>query len=87
MVNKNVEKLVEKMWMLNVDKMKMWNSIYTLLMFFTQKSSYERFIQKLIDRFCTLKNAIFNLLNTSFTLFTHRTTNTTTLLNNKEINF
>lgn len=87
MVNKIVEKLVEKMWMLNVDKMKMWNSENTLLPFFTQKPSYKRFMQKLLDRFYTLKIAIFNLLNMSFTSFTHRTTNTTTLLNNKEINF
>ena len=87
MVNKIVEKLVEKMWMLNVNNMKMWNSTNTLLTFFTQEMSYKRFMQKLIDRFYTLKMTSFNLLNPSFTRFAHRTTNTTTLLNNKEKTF
>ena len=88
-VNKVVEKMVEKMWMLNVDNVKMWNSVKILPQLFTQIVSYKQFMLIFIDIFYTTKMTIINLLNMSFTIFAHRTTNTTTIFNNKEnkINF
>ena len=88
-VNKVVEKMVEKMWMLNVDNIKMWNSVKILPQLFTQIVSYKQFMLIFIDNFYTTKMTIINLLNMSFTFFAHRTTNTTTIFNNKEnkINF
>lgn len=87
-VNKVVEKMVEKMWMLNVDNIKMWNSVKILPQLFTQIVSYKQFMLIFIDSFYTTKMTIINLLNMSFTIFAHRTTNTTTIfINNKETNF
>ena len=87
-MNKFVEKLVEKMWMLNVKKCEMWNNLKRFLNILVQKWNYARVFQNKFNTFYTNNLCNFNLLNISFPPFPHRTTNTTTLLIiNKENNF
>ena len=88
-VNKLVEKMVEKMWMLNVKKSKMWNNQLSKFDVFTQRPIFKQSFAKYLDSFYTKKMTVSNLLKMSFTTFTHRTINTTTVFINKEneINF
>lgn len=79
-VNKLVEKMVQKMWMLNVKKYKKWNNPNSSTNFFTQSTPFTRVFQNIFDRFYTNISPITPLLNMSFTSFTHRTTITTTNL-------
>ena len=71
------------MWMKNVKKSQMWNKGIHYLDSFKHIKSFEQSFKKCFDMFYT---AIFNklpLLNDSFTIFTHRTINTTTVFINK----
>ena len=88
-MDKIVEKVVEKMWMLNVKKCEMWNNQLSKINFFTQAVTFKQSFANLLDSFYTKYLVVFNLLNVSFPTFTHRTINTTTVFINKgnEINF
>ncbi len=72
-VNKFVEKVVEKMWTKNVKKCGMWNSS-------TKADNSTLSFTKNIDTFCTWFSSKLPLLKSSFTTYAHRTTNTTILL-------
>lgn len=83
-----VEKVVEKMWMEDVNKNRMWNKLMYLDNSFTHNSGFTRVFPKNIDRFYTKFSSILYLLNGSFTSFAHRTINTTITFNKeKENNF
>ncbi len=88
-MNKIVEKVVEKMWMLNVKKCEMWNNQLSRIDFFTQTATFKQSFANLLDSFYTKYLIVLNLLNASFPTFTHRTINTTTVFINKgnKINF
>ena len=79
-VNKLVEKMVQKMWMLNVKKCELWNNLMLHIESFAQKPSFTRVFPKSFDTFCTNNLLNLPLLNMSFTSFAHRTTITTTIL-------
>ena len=79
-MNKSVEKVVKKMWMLNVKKYELWNNIANIVNFFAQNASFTLVFQNSFDIFCTFFSSKLPLLKTSFASFTHRTTITTTNL-------
>ena len=88
-MNKIVEKVVEKMWMLNVKKCEMWNNQLSRIDFFTQTATFKQSFTNFLDSFYTKILDISHLLKASFPTFAHRTINTTTVFINKgnEINF
>ncbi len=75
-MNKFVEKVVEKMWTKNVKKSEMWNC---LIKYNISTLSFTKYF----DIFYTWFSLNLPLLILSFTTYSHRTTNTTTLLINK----
>ncbi len=72
-VNKFVEKVVEKMWTKDVKKSKMWN-------YLMRGSIYTTSFTKNFDIFYTRFSPKPPLLKMGFITYAHRTTNTTTLL-------
>ena len=84
MVNKIVEKMVDKMWMKSVKKRQMWNKKIQKCGIFSQNWIFTRSFEKILYKIYTLDLMFLYLSNQSFPRFTHRTINTTTLLNNKK---
>lgn len=88
-MNKSVEKVVKKMWTKDVNKYKLWNKVVHYLECFEHFNAFKQSFKNNFDSFCTKIFSKLPLLNGSFTTFTHRTINTTTVFINKgnEINF
>lgn len=84
MVNKIVEMMVDKMWMKSVKKRQMWNKKMHNCGIFSQNWFFARSFEIILYKIYTLNLMFSYLLNQSFPRFTHRTINTTTLLNNKK---
>lgn len=76
---KAVKNVAENWWTKNVDNLKMWTNSISKLLKMSKTTSFSHFFQNLLDSFYTTKNAFSYLLNLSFTRFTHRTINTTTI--------
>ena len=87
-VQNSVQKCAQKSWKLFVQNYQKVEK-FTQKMSFTQaKVDFKQVFAIFYHNFHTLFLSIYSLLNDSFTLFTHRTTNTTITFNNKEgINF
>ena len=83
LVNKNVEKMVDKMWKETVEKMEMWNKTTEEDDIFSQNEFFALSFKNNFRLICTALFGNSYLLNWSFTRFPHRTINTTTLLYNK----
>ena len=87
-VQNYVQKSAQKTCKLIVQKWQTINKIVRKISFTQAKVGFKQVFAIFYHNFHTLFLLIYSLLNGSFTLFTHRTTNTTITFNNKEeINF
>ena len=87
-VQNYVQKSAQKTCKLIVQKWQTINKIVRKISFTQAKVGFKQVFAIFYHNFHTLFLSTYSLLNDSFTLFTHRTTNTTITFNNKEeINF
>ncbi len=84
-VQNSVQKYEQKTWKEIVQKNQTVESFKQKNSFPQKDVAFKQVFQKFIHQFRTNTLISFSLLSESFTLFTHRTINTTITFNNKEI--
>lgn len=81
LVDKSVNKFVEKMWLRAVDFVKVWNFELWISSFSTKFSTISQKYTNNVNKFCTEKLRLANLLFVSFPRFTQTSTITITIFN------